>query len=257
MKKYTLLLCLLFFTPLAQAGRLAEKAGVELKKAPSMGSKVGNFFKSLARKAANSLPGVSVISDMVGGGDLEEKVDRIEEKQDSSLDELQKLAQEALETKRKVEDMYYYKERSREAALDIAQGLKGSSAKKFLLAILQDAVGFPINPAEYIPSIPYTEKLKKNLDLDLSLEQDLIRKTDYMFRDTRAALIASGLYKKNPQLFEKEYAKAEAYEAQLEKALVAKEQTTTKIYKEESNRLKKEIKVLEKAKTKKGLTVGM
>ncbi|ACE06248.1 hypothetical protein Aasi_0879 [Candidatus Amoebophilus asiaticus 5a2] len=49
---------------------------------------------------------------------------------------------------------------------------------------------------------------------------------------------------------------AEAYEHQLQEALKAKSVATVKIYKAEIDRLEKEIKLLEEAKSKKGLTVG-
>jgi hypothetical protein len=114
----------------------------------------------------------------------------------------------------------------------------------------------PINPAAYIPDTAQTKKLRTNLDLDLSLERGLIQQGDYFLRNTRAALVESELYDRNPRDFSKEYAKALSYEQELEKALSAKEQATMKLYKEDIENLGKEISILEKSKNKKGLTVG-
>ena len=71
------------------------------------------------------------MGDLLGiGGDLAEKVDRIEAKQATSLDQLQALARKALETKKKVEEMYYFKRQSQQRAEELAGGLKQHKPRK-------------------------------------------------------------------------------------------------------------------------------
>ena len=100
MKRYAVYCWLVLSTP-AYAGPLAERLGINLKK-PAKESKLGKFFKKGAQSALKYIPGGEAVSDLLGiGGDLEKKVERIEEKQATSLDQLQALSRKALETKKK------------------------------------------------------------------------------------------------------------------------------------------------------------
>jgi len=252
---YILLIALLGFHTI-QAGGLAEKTGISADEKQTTGGKVKSFLKQGVKKGLKFIPGGDAIGSALGMGDLEEKVDRIEEKQETGLDKLRDIAKKAMQTKDKVEEMYYFKKQSQRSAEELVAGLKQGKKRSFLGAMVENWVGIPINPAAYIPDTAHTRKLRKNLDLDLSLERGLIQQGDYFLRDTRAALVESGLYERNPKQFSKEYVKALSYEQELEKALAAKEQATVKLYKEDIENLEKEISVLEKAKKKKGLTVG-
>ena len=198
-----------------------------------------------------------MLGDVLGlGGDLEDKVDRIEQTQKTALDHIRDIANKAMKTKSKVEEMYYFKKRSQYRAEDLSQRLKRSKARNFLGAMLEEYLGFPINPAAYVPDMASTRKLKDNLEVDLSLERGILWDGNYMLQDTRAALVELGLEGKPRDKFEKEYQQAAAYEQQVAKALRAKKRSTIRLYKAEVDRLEKEVQVLEKSKTKKGLTVS-
>jgi hypothetical protein len=245
------------------AGRLARKAGIKLEEAKeTIQEKIDeklNFSGRLkygAKSLLNKIPGGEIFTSLLDGGGMEAKVDRIDKRQKTSLDRIREIAHEALHTKKKVEEMYYFKKRSQEEASFLAKGLKKGSFKKFFGALVENGLQIPINPAEYIPSLPSFKKLKQNLDFDLSLEKNVLGHGKHLLSSTRASLLSSNLLQSSPQQFDKQYAQAEAYEVQLQEALKAKKVATVKIYKAEIERLAKEIKLLEEAKSKKGLTVG-
>ena len=253
--RYTLYCSLLLSAP-AYAGPIADRLGIAVEE-PAKKPKWQNFLKKGAKSALKYIPGGETVSDLLGvGDDLEKKVDRIEEKQNTSLDQLQQLARKALDTKRKVEEMYYFKKQSQQRAEELAHGLKQSKPRKLLGVLLEDTLGFPINPAEYLPDTAPTRALQKNLENDMSLERDFIQQGRYLLHDTRAALAEQELDHQTPGQFTKAYQQAEDYEAQVLQALHAKRQATLKLYQEEIKRLEKEVALLEKAKEKKGLTVS-
>ena len=219
----------------------------------------GRKFLNGTKEGLKWLPGgsyaASALDAMTGGG-LEEKVDRIETRQKTSIDHIRDIALKALDTKRKVEDMYYFKKRTQREAQFIAEGLKKGKKRKFLGAIIEDGLKVPINPAEYVPDIPPNKKLKENLDFDLSFEKSMIRNSNQLVSYTRSHVLSYDLIKTNPKKFEKDYGEAEEYEANLKKAIKAKKIATTKIYVEDIKRLEKELELLEETKSRKGLTVG-
>ncbi|MHB9148000.1 MAG: hypothetical protein ACYC2U_06370 [Candidatus Amoebophilus sp.] len=247
MKHFTifLIVLLLLIPGSSEAGRLSKQARSKLK----------SGVKSILKLA----PGggtVTSLLDQIGGNNMEEKVDRIDKRQKNSLDRIREIAYQAMETKKKVEEMYYFKKQSLSQAQWLASGLGKAKPTKLLGALVQKQLQIPLNPAEYIPSTPATMKLKEQLDFDLSLENSLVRQGRSFLSNTRSDLLASNLLETNPQQFKKEYAKAEAYEAILQESLTARDQTMIKIYKEELEQLEKEIKLLEEAKNKEGLTVS-
>ena len=141
------------------------------------GVQVGQVLQARAKSALKYIPGGEAVSDFLGiGGDLAEKVERIEAKQATSLDQLQALARKALETTKKVEELYYFQRQSQQRAEELAGGLKQRKPRKLLGVLLADTLGFPTNPAEYIPDTAPTRALKKNLEQDMSLERDLIQR---------------------------------------------------------------------------------
>lgn len=250
----------------SQANRLAKKAKIKLEETKETMQErieekldVGGKVKQGVKSGLRSIPGggfITSIWDQLDGGGMEEKVDRIDKRQKTSLDRIREIAQEALETKKKVEEMYYFKKRSQQQAEFLAKGLKKGKIKNFLGVMLEDGLQIPINPADYIPAIPGFKKLKENLDLDLSFERGLMGEGKRLLSHTRSSLLASHLMQTNPKRFEQEYEQAEAYEAQVHQALRAKQVASVKIYKSEIDRLEKEIKLLETAKAKPGLTIG-
>ena len=217
------------------------------------------FWGGLVDSATDFIPGARTVKEFfkkTTKSGLEDKVDHIKKTQKTGLDELRDVAKKAMQTKAKVEEMYYFKKQSQRSAEELVAGLKKGKKRNFLGAMIENWVGVPINPAAYLPDTAHTRNLRKNLDLDLSLERGLIQQGDYFLDNTRAALVENGLYEKDPKQFNKEYEKALSYEQELGKALAAKEQATVKLYKEDIDNLEKELSLLEEAKKKKGLTVG-
>jgi hypothetical protein len=254
-----LVACCVFLPSSVESRKLADKAKVYLKEELSDQVGATSKLKKGVKSLLHSLPGggfIAAMIDELDGGGLEEKVDRIDKRQKTSLDRLREIAQEALATKKKVESMYYFKKKSQEEAAFLAQGLRRGSRKKFLGAMLEAGLKIPINPAEYIPATPQTKQLKQNIDFDLSFEQGYIKQSKFLLSNTRAAIIASDLMHTHSSKFDQAYAKAEQYEVSLKAALRAKQIATVKIYRAEIERLEKEIKLLEGAKSKQGLTVG-
>ena len=146
-------------------------------------------WRGRLRQGISLIPGGSRFCDLVGlKGKLESKVDHIGNRQDTSITELQKIAKRTIDSKRKIEEMYYFKKRSQDQAAALSSMLKRSKGRKFLGVILEEYLGIPVNPADYIPNIPQTAKLRKNLNTDLSLERDILRQSNFLLSDSRAAL---------------------------------------------------------------------
>lgn len=253
---------LLTATP-ALAGPLADKVGIEeavTEKARTKGE--GWFKRKIGRNLQKGLnfivPGAGdTVGGWIGLGSVEDKVDRIEEKQDSAIDKIRGVALQALATKKKLEEVYYYKKQAERNAQEMMKALKASDPRKFLGGFGEDMLGIPLNPAEYIPDTEYTKDLKANLARDFSLERGLVQQGSFLLSETRAALAGDeGLEGQSPEEFYKAYGRAVTYEENLEHALHAKEQATLKWYKHEIDRLESEMKVLESSKGQPGITMG-
>lgn len=216
----------------------------------------GSWLKKGAKALIRKIPGIGSLIEETDKDRLEEKIDRIKEKQKTGLDKLQDIARQAIRTKERVEEIYYFKEQSKRRAEDLVKGLKSGKKRNFLGVLVESWIGVPINPAEYIPDTAYTRKLKNNLELDLSSERGLVQKYGYFLSDTRAALLEQDLSDQTSEQFNQSYEEALLYEQELEKALSAKKQATIRLYKEEISKLEHEISVLELTKKKKGLTIG-
>ena len=188
---------------------------------------------------------------------LEHKVDRLGQGQRTGLDQLRALAKQAIKTKEKVEEMYYFTQQSIRIADDLRQNLQSGKGQNFLGALVEIWTGISVNPADYIPETPSTKKLKENLAWDLSAESGLVRQYEYFLQGTRAALLAQpGLFDKGPEQFNRAYQEAVRYEQELIKALSAKEQATIILYTAEIEKLQAQIKVLEERQQQEGLTIS-
>ena len=188
---------------------------------------------------------------------LEHKVDRLGQGQRTGLDQLRDLAKQAIKTKEKVEEMYYFTQQSIRIADDLRQNLQSGKGQNFLGALVEIWTGISVNPADYIPETPSTKKLKENIAWDLSAESGLVRQYEYFLQGTRAALLAQpGLFDKGPEQFNRAYQEAVRYEQELIKALAAKEQATIILYKAEIEKLQAQIKVLEERQQQEGLTIS-
>lgn len=253
-----LLLTLLTLQNRAYVGRIAKQLALP-EAEPGIIDQVTTKIKSGVKRLAKFIPDggmtASLLDNLTGGG-MEEKVDRIEKRQKTSLDRIRAIARQALDTKSKVEELYYFKKNSQEQAEALSRGLQRANKKKFLGTLIEDGIGIPVSPAEYIPNTDQTKKLKENLAIDLSSEKSVINQGKYLLSNTRSALLATNLLHSNPKQFEKAYRQAAAYESTLYSALKAKEIATVRIYKAEIERLEKELQLLEQAKSSKGLTVG-
>ena len=188
---------------------------------------------------------------------LEHKVDRLGQGQRTGLDQLRALAKQAIKTKEKVEEMYYFTQQSIRIADDLRQNLQSGKGQNFLGALVEIWTGISVNPADYIPETPSTKQLKENLAWDLSAESGLVRQYEYFLQGTRAALLAQpGLFDKGPEQFNRAYQEAVRYEQELIKALAAKEQATIILYTAEIEKLQAQIKVLEETQQQEGLTIS-
>lgn len=261
--KIYVLTLLLFIAYPASAGPLADKAGIKEVVTEQAKAKGEGWFKRVVGRGLQSginyfIPGAGdTIGAMLGLGSVEDKVDRIEEKQESALDKIRGISQQALSTKKKVEEMYYYKKQAERNAREMMKALKASDPRKFLGGFGEDMLGIPLNPAEYLPETEYTKDLKANLAMDFSLERGLVQQGSFLLSETRAALASDeGLERQRPEEFYKAYNKAVTYEENLERALHAKEQASLKWYKHEIDRLESEMKVLESSKGQPGITMG-
>ena len=262
MKRKTLVLLLLTGSP-ALAGPLADKVGITEAVTGTARAKGEGWFKRVVGRGLQGglnyfIPGAGdTIGAMLGLGSVEDKVDRIEEKQETAIDKIRGIAKQALDTKKKLEEVYYYKKRAELNAQEMMKALKASDPRKFLGGFGEDMLGIPLNPAEYIPETEYTKDLKANLAMDFSLERGLVQQGSFLLSETRAALAGDeGLEGQSPEEFYKAYGKAVTYEENLEQALHAKEQFTLKWYKHEIDRLESEMKVLESSKGQPGITMG-
>ena len=188
---------------------------------------------------------------------LEHKVDRLGQGQRTGLDQLRALAKQAIKTKEKVEEMYYFTQQSIRIADDLRENLQSGKGENFLGALVERWIGISVNPADYIPETPLTKQLKENLAWDLSAESGLVRQHEYFLQGTRAALLAQpDFFDKGAEQFNQAYQEAVRYEQELEKALSAKKQATIKSYTANIVELEEEISVLEKTKKQEGLTIG-
>ncbi|ACP21014.1 hypothetical protein Aasi_1734 [Candidatus Amoebophilus asiaticus 5a2] len=193
------------------AGRLARKANIKLEEAKeAIGERIDekiNFSGRLkygVKSMLNKFPGGGFFTSIFDGGGMEAKVDRIDKRQKTSLDRIREIAHEALHTKKKVEEMYYFKKRSQDQATFLAKGLKKGSFKKFLGALVENGLQIPINPAEYIPNIPSFKNLKQSLELDLSLEKNVLGQGKHLLSNTRASMLSSNLLQTSPKQFDKQ-----------------------------------------------------
>lgn len=237
---------------LAAGTRISDRLGISSTSKQSSSSWQGRL-----RQGLSFFPGGKTFCDFVGlKSNLEGKVDRIVNRQTESMTEIQKIAQRTKKAKCQIEEMYYFKRRSQEHAAMLSNMLKRSKSRNFLGIVLEEYLGIPVNPADYIPDIPQTAELRKNLGVDLYLERNVLRHSNFLLHNSRAALSEENLASKSLEQFDKEYAQAVKYEDQVLKGIAAKERVTLKFYKEEIARLEKEIRHLEKTKGEKGLTVS-
>ena len=257
-KTYALLWLLLMSAP-ASAGPLADKLGI---KEVAKEKTEGWFKRVLGSRLKEGIGYVSpslgqAVGKLLGLGSVEDKVDRIEEKQNMAINRIRGVALQALATKKKVEALYYYKAQAARNAQELLRALKASDPRKFLGGLGENMLGIPLNPAEYLPETAYTKALKAKLAMDFSLERGLVQQGSFLLSETRAALASdAGLEGQGPEEFYKAYGKAVTYEENLDRALHAKSQASLKWYKQEIDRLAREMKVLESSKGQPGITMG-
>ena len=233
MRSIFCIFCFVFCTHIVHAERIEERLGIGTDGTLTGG---GQRKQSLLRKCLKFFPGGEAVGDV--------------------LAHLRKLAKKVMKTKGKIEEVYHLKKRLQRRAEFLSRNLKRGKVHNFLGALLEEDLGYPVNPAEYVPDTEYTATLKKNLEWDISLERGMLWDGSYMLQNTRAALIELGLVDKPRSKFEQEYQKAVCYEQKVNEALSAKRRAAIRLYKYEIDRLKKDVKSLEKLKTKEDLIIG-
>ena len=161
------------------------------------------------RGALRSIPYVGDAFSVLAEERLENKVDHIKAVQNTGLDQLRELARKALQTKEKVEEMYYLGEQSKRMAEELMRSLQSGKPQDVLGALVEKWIGIPINPADYIPDTPHSRELKENLAWDLASGHGLIQQYAHLLQGTRAALLAQeDLLKQDPEQFNQAYEKA-------------------------------------------------
>ncbi|MHB9146897.1 MAG: hypothetical protein ACYC2U_00270 [Candidatus Amoebophilus sp.] len=237
-------------------GDLAEE-GKDLLLEKGKGKFV-QYSKNGVRSVIDKLPGGKFVTGLIfdSGESMEDRVERIDKNQKTSLAKIREISSKVLSSKRKIEEMWRYKAWAIGQGNTLAERLRNSKPRKLLGAAFENWLQIPINPAEYIPNVPYTQKLKTSLDYDLSFEEGTYKDARHLLSNTRSALLAANLGNTNPQAFKRKYQEAEDYDISLMQAMQAKEVTLIRIYKAEVEQLTSQIKTLEEKQTQKGLTIG-
>jgi hypothetical protein len=261
MRSCILTICLLSFysTSFALGENIAKDIAEEGKDSLTGKGKekVFKYSKNGARSVINKAPGGSFLTNWLfdDGESMEDKVDRIDKNEQTALTKIRTISRDALKAKRRIEDMWYFQNWTLNQGKSLAEKLRKSRYKKLLLSALESYLLIPLNPAEYVPNIPPFEKLKKSVEFDLSLERGVITDTKYLLNNTRAALMYSGVLKKNPKDFDGKYKEAQEYETTLMDAMRAKEIAMIKIDKAQVEKLQDQIKDLEEEQAKEGVSV--
>lgn len=244
MKKYTLVLCLFLMSlPLpAYAGKIFERVKSRIKSSAGSKVNIGSKVKSGVKKGLGFIPGGGAMSNVLDeftGGTDSEKIDGI-------LEGMVDVSSDLMELKRLTENTYYAEVQARRRAANLAEGLRKGNMKKIFGAVVEETLNVPINPAEYIPNIPPTSQLKKNLDLEMDHERKLVRENGFYLTGSRRALLKSkpDLWKTDPKKFEEELKEAEKYDEELDEALRAQDMAMLKTLKSEQVRLQEENKQL-------------
>src|SRR5690349_4156216 len=109
-----------------------------------------DFFESLKEfsdEVARNTPVLNLgmsLYDRMTGNTLKDKVDRIEQRQETCLDRIREVAYNALETKRNIEDIYYFTKWGIEEGKLLAEELKKGNIGKIVGAMLEDGLAIPL-----------------------------------------------------------------------------------------------------------------
>ena len=223
---------------------LAEKAGID----NLLETEDESFFSKVRTKVTAALSKVPVVGKFFSDT-KDQKLNKIYKRQNRSIGAIRKIAHDAIDTKSRVEDIFYFKKQSIDTAQDIFESFKQAKAKKLLAVFAENALEIPVNPAEYIPQVnESTRKLSKNLELDLSLEKSFLRNSKFFLEDTKRDIIHHLSYKKSRPIDHgyglKQLQEAEDYENDLQKAIQAKKLARVKLYTSEVEQIRADIKNL-------------
>jgi hypothetical protein len=244
------------------AGKLAKKHKARLKEQVIEKVSTSSRVKGWVKSGLKFVPGgnsIAAVLDEADGGGTDEKVDRIDKRSKKQVEQLReqkgqlkKVSQNMLKVKTIWEEIHYAKQKSKQEAAWLSEGLKKATLKNFVGAVGEEVLEIPLNPAEYIPSS--NPELKKKLEWDLSHEKGFVRANKYLISGTRSALLDSDMMYSDPDKFDQEYEKAETYDKHVTEAVEAQETAMARWRVAEINRLKQEIKALKEAEKKSEVT---
>jgi hypothetical protein len=241
---------LLFTGPKALAVRkLAQKAGID----DILNENTFDLISKAKRKFNSSLTKIPYLGKIFDT--TAEKIDLIYERQTKSMKALKKIFNNTSATKTHIEELTTTKKRSFQTAKEIVNSLKikhFNKIPKILGGIEGEAIEIPINPAVYMPQNSVTNKMKNNLENDLSLKGGVTNTKHFLLKDSIRDLV----YKLNEQNtnpfrkkgLEQELKKSANYDNALIKAIHAKKLARAKLYSAMIKQLKQDIKNLKKIK---------
>ncbi|MHB9147581.1 MAG: hypothetical protein ACYC2U_04065 [Candidatus Amoebophilus sp.] len=226
---------------LAIEEEIKEGVGTEIgQKAGSIKNRVKsrlwNKAESYTRRGLKFLPWGGTIGDFIFGSEAEKSLEvqkEILETNQHTLKEIREMAQDALALKRKIEEM----DRLRRRAISVGKAFSKTSFSKMGLVLGEKVLGISCNPGDYIPSTPYTRKLKRNLDIRYGGEKQFLRGSQQFLKSTRRAFSFKNKTYKSSRSFQKKLAHATAYDRHVEEYVSSKNVLLAQRYEELADRL--------------------
>jgi hypothetical protein len=154
----------------------------------SIQEKVEGTFIDKTKQATESFlrgagPLGNALADLFGLSKDQEQLDelrKLNKTENNTYAEIKKHADFLLKAKNAVEAT----NNRVNQAISLGKKFQGTSLKKMFLGQLENASGFSLNPARYIPNTKYTKKLKRNMQYSCSKEKQTIGATNRFLRNT-------------------------------------------------------------------------
>lgn len=170
----------------------------------------------LAKSGIRAIPYVgTALSDLLFGAPEQEqlKVQRqILKTNRSTLGQIKAVAQSAMATQRKLEEL----DRLRREGLEVAQSLKALAYAKAIVGLTEEGLEISADPSAYIPTTPYTRQLKAQLSVSYSKDRRGVQRAGRFLKHTTKAL---GLQPSKPRslaALQKELAEGGRYDRTLQ-----------------------------------------
>lgn len=228
---------------LAIEEEIKESIGTEIgQKAGSIKnrfkSRLWNKAESFTRRGLKFLPWGGAIGDFLFGSEAEKALEvqkEILETNQHTLSQIREMAQDALALKRKIEEVDMLRRR----AISVGRSFSKTSYSKMGLVLGEKVMSISCNPGDYIPSTPYTRKLKRNLDIKYGGEKQFFRGSQHLLKSTRRAFSFKKKTYRSPGSFQKKLAHATAYDRHVEEYVSSKNVLLAQRYEELADSLLK------------------